>query len=328
VISFVARRLLLGVGVLAVLSFASFCFFGWQDPQLHGRSLLGAYRSWALGLFGGDTMHIFQSMMPVRGNSQPTTLLDALGHTGVLLLYALVVVVVLAVLTAVASASRRGSWLDLALRGFSYLAWAIPAFLLALLVQLFAFRAGGSRGIGPFPIAGWPGSCPAGLGINGGVLTPCAPAGHGLRYGLAVLRYTTLPAVTLALAFVGLHSRYLRASLVEALQEPYVTTARAKGLSERRVVMRHALRASLAVFVAALLADFGAIFGAAMAVDWVFEMNGLGTVFVSAFPVDIGSVNTYAIVPVMLLTGALIVFSSILSELAVFSLDPRARSAR
>jgi peptide/nickel transport system permease protein len=324
---FVVRRVVLGVLVLAVLSFASFLFFGWQDPQLQGHSLLDAYRTWAAGLFGGDTMYAFRNLVFVRLNQHSTSTLDALGHTAVLLGYALVLVLVLSTVLAVAAATRRGSAFDLLLRGLGYLAWAVPAFLLALLVQLFAFRAGGSRGIGPFPIAGWPGSCPAGLGVNGGVLTPCDPAGSGVHYALAVLRYTTLPAVTLALGFVGLHARYLRGSLVDALGEPYVTTARAKGLSETRVVLRHALRASLVTFVAAVLADVGAIFGGAMAVDWVFEMNGLGTVFVSAFPVDIGSVDTYVIEPVILLTGALLVVSSIVSELVVFSLDPRARAA-
>jgi peptide/nickel transport system permease protein len=327
-IAFLARRLALGVLVLAVLSLASFCFFGWQDPNLHGTALLGAYRSWASGLFGGSTWHVFSNELQGRGNTQPITMLQALGHTGVLLVYALAVVVVLGVAAAVTAATRRGSGLDLLLRAFSYLAWAVPAFLLALLVQLFAFKAGGSRGIGTFPLAGWPGSCPAGLGVNGGVLTPCDPAGHGAHYVVNVLRYTTLPALTLAFGFVGLHARYLRSALVDALGEQYVTTARAKGLSERRVVLRHALRASLVTFLAALLADFGAIFGGAMAVDWVFEMNGLGSVFVSAFPVDIGSVNTYVIVPILLLTGMLVVLSSILSELVAIWLDPRARASR
>src|SRR6185437_9524028 len=98
----------------------------------------------------------------------------------------------------------------------------------------------------PFPIAGWPGTCPAGIGVNSGHLTPCPGAGSGARYVLNVLRSTALPALTLAAGFVGVHARYLRSALLETLARPFITTARAKGLPERDVLTRHALRASLA----------------------------------------------------------------------------------
>jgi glutathione transport system permease protein len=332
-LSFVFRRIMLGLLVLAALSLGSFCFFAWQDPRLSpvGVShppLLTQYWTWLKGLWGGASYDVLFRFAPTRLNfTEGTTMIDAIGHTAVLLAFTLLLVVLASVALAVVAASRRGSALDLTLRAVSYLAWAVPAFLLALLVQLLADSIGGSRGIGPFPLAGWPGTCPPGVGINAGILTPCPAAGTGVRYALNVARYATLPAVTLALGFIGLHARFLRSALLEALEAPYVTTARAKGLPERTVLLRHALRTSLVTFVGALLADFGAILGSALAVDFIFQLNGLGTVFISEFPTaDFGSIDTYSMEPVLLLTAVLVIVSSITADLAIFWLDPRVRT--
>ena len=118
-------------------------------------------------LAGGASYHVLLfTAAPTRLNRQSTTIFGALGHTTVLLVLALALVVVLSVALGLVAASRRGSAVDVTLHALSYLAWAVPAFLLALLVQALANSIGGTRGIGPFPLAGWPGSCPTGLGVN------------------------------------------------------------------------------------------------------------------------------------------------------------------
>jgi peptide/nickel transport system permease protein len=323
------RRVVLGLGVLLVLTCASFSLFASQAGSLaipSGQPVLTEYWTWLTGVPTGRSFHLLTQPAPTFG-FQPTTMLDALGHTAVLLGVALVLVSVLSVVLAVVAASRRGSVVDVVLRGLSYLAWGIPAFLLGMLVQKLMYSFGTSYGVGPFPLAGWPGSCAEGLGINAGSLPNCPAAGGGAHYVWNVLRYVTFPALTLAVGFIGLHARYLRSSLIDTLEAPFVTTARAKGLSERRVVFRHALRASLVTFVSALLADFGAVFGAAMAVDWIFELNGLGTVLVREFPLDSAApINLYSVQLVLLLTGALVIATSYLSELSVGWLDPRMRA--
>lgn len=323
---FLVRRVVFGLLVLVGLSLASFCFFASRDSQLKTHPVLAEYWTWLKGVGSGRSLQVFTQPAPTRLNAQPTTMLEALGHTAALLGAALLLVLIFSIALALVAASRRGSLLDLVLRGVSYLAWSVPAFLLGLIVQKVGNSIGGSHGVGPFPLAGWPGSCPAGLGIDFGTLNGCPHAGSGLHYVLNLLRYITLPAVTLAVGFVGLHGRYLRSALLDTLNRPFVTTARAKGLSERNVILRHALRASLATFVAALLADFGAIFGAAMAVDWIFELNGLGTVLVAEFPTNGPSIDTYSIQLVLLITGGLVVVSSFLSELSAVWLDPRVRA--
>ena len=324
----VVKRIGLAVAVLLALTCGSFCFFAWLGGlgRSPGPSLLTLYWRWLGGLFGGSTLHAFSQPMVTRNFTlQGVTMLQALGHTVVLLAFALVLVVAFSIGLALIATSRRGSGLDVGARALAYVGCAIPGFLLALLVQLLVNAIGGPRGFGPLPLAGWPGSCPAGIGVNSGHLTPCPAAGSGIRYVLNVLRYATLPALTLAAAFVGVHARYLRSTLLETLARPFVTTGRAKGLPERRVLVRHALRASLATFVGALLSDFGALLGGALAVDWVFQFNGLGAVFISQFPLDFGTVDPYAVVPVLFLTALLVLAASTLAGIAAYRLDPRLR---
>jgi peptide/nickel transport system permease protein len=316
---FFARRLLSSLLVLAGFSFLSFSFFASRFNPLKGKPVLHEYWRWLRGIPSGHSLtHGLEG--PILPALEP-----ALAHTLVLLGLTFLLVVALSVAFAAIAAWSRGSLLDLSLRGLSYLAWGIPAFLFALIVQEAANALGGAHGLGPFPIAGWPGRCPTGIGINAGTISPCPAAGNGIRYALNVLRYATFPAVALAAGFIGLHARYLRSALVTALEAPFATTARAKGLPESRVVIKHALRASLSTFVAALLSDFGAIFGAAMAIDWIFQFGGLGSLFIIEVNPNEPSLDAYAVQLLLLVTGALLVTGSLLSEFAVLLLDPRAR---
>jgi len=236
----------------------------------------------------------------------------AFAHTALLLAATAALVVCFSMLFGTLAATRAGSALDSGLRGFSYAAWAVPPFVLGLMLQS-VFRWAGSRyGVHWFAIEGWP------------------EGGTGFHHAADVARSLVLPAVALSVAFVGLHSRYLRSALLVALHAPYTTTARGKGLSERHVVFRHALRNSLATFTSALLLDFGAIFGAAMAIDWVFSLNGLGMLLIN----DIAGIgggdgprflNPYAIETLLAAAALLVIASSLVAELAVAWLEPRAR---
>lgn len=328
--AFVVRRAVLGVLVLWLLSLISFCALASQDATLTGHPLLPEYWTWLKGLFTGDSVAFVQQPTFSRPNPLAhTTLVQAIGHTAALLVVALLLVFVFGVGLALVATIRRGSLLDVGLRALSYLAWGVPAFLLGLLIQKLFDSFGGDLGWGPFPLAGWPGSCPPALGLDSGVLQGCPAAGHGLSYVANVFRYLTLPALTLALGFIGLHGRYLRSALLETLDSPFVVTAHGKGLTDRRVVLTHALRVSLPTFLSGVLSDFGTIFGAALAVDWVFALNGLGTVLVSAFPGPADQspfTNTYPVEIVVLIAGAIVLFASFLAEVAIAWLDPRMRA--
>jgi peptide/nickel transport system permease protein len=322
VLSFLIRRVALAAIVIAAFSFVSFVLFARLQPPPRP-SVLPQYWAWLRGVWSGTSLYAM-----THGSSAFPAVLVALGHSAALLTFALVLVLVFSVGLAVPAARWRGSALDTVLRGCSYLAWGIPAFLVAFVVQQALNTLGSSRGLGPFPIAGWPGSCPAAIGLNFGTLTPCAAAGTGPLYLLHLLTHLALPAGALALGFIGLHSRYLRGALIEALDAPFIVTAYAKGLSERRVLFRHALRVSLGTFISALLADFGAVFGAALAIDYVFQLGGLGYLYVHEFRGQTGSFDLYSVEALLLVTALLVLLSSLLSELSVDLLDPRVRANR
>lgn len=264
------------------------------------------YWAWIGGIPSG------RSFGSVCNGSVAQQLGPAAAHTGLLLAGTAILVLCFSLAVGTLAATRAGGVLDACLRGFSYAAWAVPPFVLALMLQSIFRWAGGRYGIHWFGIQGWPGG------------------GSGLHHTFAVLHTLVLPAVALSLAFAGLHSRYLRSALLVALRAPYTTTARAKGLPERVVVLRHALRNSLATFLSALLLDFGAIFGAALAIDWVFNLNGLGMLLINEIA-GIGGgdgprfLNPYAIETLLSAAALLVIVSSLIAEVAVAALDPRSR---
>ena len=236
----------------------------------------------------------------------------AFEHTAALLAGTALLVVCLSLLVGTLAATQAGSVLDGGLRGFAYAAWAVPPFVLAMMLQSVLRWTGGRYGFHWFGVGGWP------------------QGGSGVHHAVKVVRDLVVPVVALSVAFVGLHSRYLRSSLLVALNAPYATTARAKGLPERQVVFRHALRNSLATFASALLLDFGAIFGAAMAIDWVFGLNGLGMLLLNEIAGVGGGdgprfLNPYAIETLLAAAAMLVIFTSLVAEFAVAWLDPRTR---
>jgi len=169
VAAFVVRRAALAALVLAGFSFLTFWFFAAEAPPLKGHPVLPEYWRWVSGFGSGRSFH---SLLVPESSLWPTVR-PALAHTVILLAGALVLVVALSLVVGVTAARFRGSALDLVVRALSYLAWAIPAFLLALAVQEVVSVLGSGRGLGPFPVAGWPGSCPVGLGLNSGTISPC-----------------------------------------------------------------------------------------------------------------------------------------------------------
>jgi peptide/nickel transport system permease protein len=235
-----------------------------------------------------------------------------------------VIVIALSIPLGCLGAARRGSILDVGLRLSSYVAGAIPAFLLALTFQRFF----GSRPDGPwyavFPASGWGGVCAVPFGAEpGSFRCPSLPERVG-----PVLFHLLLPSLALALGFAALYARYLRNSLLDALDSGYITVARGKGLPERVVLFRHALRNALVTYTAVAFADLSAFFGVGLAVDYVFRLNGLGTYFITTLQLNVDGVvdiDTYALVTALLFSGALVLAASLVGEILLWRLDPRTR---
>jgi oligopeptide transport system permease protein len=199
---------------------------------------------------------------------------------------ALEISVVCGVLFGALAAARRGRALDRAVRAFAAAATAVPQFALAaILAAVF------SLGLGLVPAAGFD-----------------RPA------------HVFLPAAALALPHAGAISRLVRASLLETLSQDFIRTARAKGLSEARVVLGHALRPALAPVVQYLGPAAAGLVTGSLAVEAVFCVPGIGAHFVNA---ALNRDYTLVMGTVLFYSTLLLVFNAA-ADLAAAWLDPRA----
>jgi peptide/nickel transport system permease protein len=134
-----------------------------------------------------------------------------------------------------------------------------------------------------------------------------------------------IPWFTLAVLYAGLYGRVLRASLVEALQEDYIRTARSKGISESRVLVRHALRTSLITFVTLFGLDFGALVGGgALLTEVVFGLQGIGKLTYDALQ----NLDLPVIMANVMYASFFVVAANALVDLVYVVLDPRVRLER
>jgi peptide/nickel transport system permease protein len=132
-----------------------------------------------------------------------------------------------------------------------------------------------------------------------------------------------IPWFTLAVLYIGLYGRVLRASLVEALQEDYIRTARSKGISETRVLLRHALRTSLVAFVSMFGLDFGALVGgAALLTEVVFGLQGVGKLTYDA----LRTLDLPVIMATVMYASFFVVAANAAVDLVYAVLDPRIRA--
>jgi peptide/nickel transport system permease protein len=130
-----------------------------------------------------------------------------------------------------------------------------------------------------------------------------------------------MPWTVLALAFAAFYARMSRANLIEKMGEDYIRTARAKGLSERRVVLKHGLRASLTPLVTLLGLDLGTLMGGAIITETVFNFPGIGNYAVQS----VFSGDLYAILDVTIIAAFFITFANLVVDVVYAFLDPRVR---
>jgi len=145
--------------------------------------------------------------------------------------------------------------------------------------------------------------------------------GNWLEEWIDVAHHLVLPAITLGVIYLAQYSRLSRASMLEVLQSDYVRTARAKGLAERRVVYKHALRNAVIPVVTVAGLQFGQMLSGALLVETVFNWPGLGrlaadSVFQRDAPVLLG---------ILILSSTLVVIINILTDIVYRLIDPRIR---
>ena len=212
-----------------------------------------------------------------------------------LALCTIVLAVLVAVPLGVLAAWRHGGWLDRALMGFSTLGFSIPVFVLGyLLIWLVSLK------LGWLPVQGY----------------------RRLAEGFGpFIRHLILPSVTLSVIYIALIARVTRAAVSEALTEDFVRTARAKGLPERRVLIRHALANAAVPIVTVIGIGLALLIGGVVVTESVFSIPGLGRLTVDAvlardFPTIQG---------VILLFSVAYVLVNLLIDLSYLLLDPRIR---
>jgi len=254
------------------------------------RPILVQFGIWFGNLLSGDLGESFYYKQKVTAliaqRLEPTISLAALTT-----LFAVLVSVPLGVLAA----WRFGGWFDRALMGFSVMGFSIPIFVLAYLLIWFV-----SLQLGWLPVQGY----------------------HRLADGIwPYLQHLVLPAFTLSIIYVALIARVTRASVLEALGEDYIRTARAKGLPESRVLVRHALANAAVPIVTVIGIGVALLIGGVVVTESVYAIPGLGRLTVDAvlardFPTIQGVILFFSFAYVLI---------NLLVDLSYVFLDPRIR---
>ena len=307
--SYVARRIVFALLVVVGVTLVTFVLMH-VVPGDPARAVLGEHatpaavaalrRQWDLGEpLPQQLGHFVVGLMTLRlGDSYfyktPVASLigDRIGLTAALVALATVFAVVIAVPLATVAAARRDRAADHATRAVTVAGLGMPSFWFGIvLIEIFALR------LHVLPVGG------DGTGLGGG------------------LQSLILPSVTAALAIVPLLVRSLRVGMIEVLDSDYVATARAKGLREPRVLIRHAARNAVIPTVTLLGLNIAYLVGSTVVVEQVFALNGLGSLLLDSivnrdFPV---------VQAITLVLAASVVIINLLTDLLAARLDPRIR---
>jgi peptide/nickel transport system permease protein len=217
-------------------------------------------------------------------------ILERLGASLFLLTYSALIAVLLAVPLAILSAARHGRPIDHAIRIGGMIGFAMPPFWMGLLLMLLFGLT-----LGLFPISGY------GRGFLGHVV------------------HLTLPSVTIAVFLAPILIQSLRGSMLEVMTADYVEVARAKGLSERRILIKHVLRNALIPAITVLAVNIGWLLSGAVIVEYVFSIPGLGSLLVRA----VGFRDYPVIQGLALVFAMLVVIVNLLADLAYMLVDRR-----
>jgi peptide/nickel transport system permease protein len=228
-----------------------------------------------------------------------------LGNTIQLVIAAELLTLLLAIGVGVYSAIRQYSVFDYAATTLSFLGLAIPTFWLGLIFQIIFVNVFVNWHVRIFYVAG---------------LSSIYP-GHGLHFFIDRVQHLVLPVLTLAIIGIAGYSRFMRASMLEVINADYVRTARAKGLIERRVILRHAFRNALIPLMTLAAIDFGTFFGGAVVTETVFGLDGMGLYFINS----LNAGETYNIMAWLLITATMVVIFNLVADVILGFLDPRIR---
>lgn len=261
------------------------------DEPIHER-----YVDWLHGVVTGDWGTSFFFKQPVT-----TIIWPKLIHTAQLALVSITLLVLLGIPLGVIAAWKRGSAIDTSISSLSYIGVSMPEFVTGtLLILLFA--------VGEGPLKFFP---------SGGY----EPLSAGI---IPFLEHIALPAITLTILILAHIMRQTRSSTIEELHSEYVRTARVKGLRERTVLFKHALRNGLLPAITVIALNFGWMMGSVVVVEEVFTYPGLGRLIVqSIHNQDLPLMQMAIMIP-----AATYVFANLIADLMYSYLDSRIEFGR
>ncbi len=294
-ITFVLLRLIPGNPAIAVMGPSAYrnpaAIAQFDKAYGFNRPWYGQYWLWLDHLLHfnlGYSWKLNQSVASLLGSHLPKTVF--------LVALSIILALMLAIPIGIVQAVRRNKIVDHFFNGLSTVFYATPAFLLSILLIL-AFAV-------TFPI-----------------FPPEGPQGEGVTAAFTNFNALVLPIISLTLITIALFSRYMRSSVLDNLTEDYVRTAKAKGASERRILLRHVLRNSLIPIATLLGLLLPAVFAGALIIESVFNYPGMGYLFFQSalsqdYPVLLGITVVVAMATVV---------GSLLADIAYAVLDPRVR---
>ncbi|MDJ0923431.1 MAG: ABC transporter permease [Acidimicrobiia bacterium] len=226
----------------------------------------------------------------------------AMWQTAQLVLVAEFIAVAIAIVLGVLAAKKQYSFFDYATTTISFFGFSVPIFWFALILQWLTvslFLATGFR-----------------LAYTFGLSSP-DPA----NWFIDRLQHMILPVTALAYVSIAQYSRYMRSSMLDVLHSDYVRTAKAKGLSDRTVTMKHALRNALIPLVTVVALNVGALLGGVVITETIFAWPGMGKLFITA----LARAELYTLMAWMLVAGVIIIVFNLLADILYAALDPRIR---
>ncbi|MGZ4389486.1 MAG: ABC transporter permease [Gaiellaceae bacterium] len=317
-IRFLVRRIVLGAVVLWVITATVFVMF-YVAPHDVARAIAGRqaspdtvaavsrrlglnrpildqYGSYMWHLLHGNLGYSFYNSTAVRSllwQRVPVSLSLALG--------AAVVWLVLGVVSGVAAAVRPRSLVDRTANIAALFFYSMPSFLLGAVFLFFLFYRLHLAGVGFFPGSGY---------------VPLT------QNPIEWARHLLLPWLTVALVTAAAYTRLTRSSMIDVLGEDYIRTARAKGLRERRVIYRHALRSALTPVITQFGIDLGTLLGGVIIVENIFGLPGLGQLAIQS----VANQDQPVIIGTVVVASACIVVANIAVDLGYALLDARVRA--
>lgn len=270
----------------------------WMKVDADGDGVADSYGT-RRGILRGDFGFSFRTRRPVI-----VEIGERLPNTMYLMGIIFVVFTVIAIPIGVLSAIKQYSLFDIAVTTFSFAGQAIPEFWLGLILILVFY----ARLDNPFTGA------------------PLLPSGgmYTLEAGFSIvdrIKHLILPVTAGALGWIAWYSRFLRSSMLEIIHEDFINTARAKGLPERMVLYRHALKNALIPLVTMFAVDLPYIFAGSVFIEMIFAWPGMGRLYYQAalqrdYPM---------LMAILIISAGFMIFSNLLADIVYGLLDPRIR---